>query len=103
MWSDPSACRIAQFAQSLSLSCALATVYPVNRSYFADPIEGQTKAQAKELVDSSKINDTIIAHIDGAVLRAWQKFCLFGAGATGEVMQLVSLHRCQALGEPVQA
>jgi hypothetical protein len=103
IWSDPSACRIAQFAQSLSLSCASATVYPVRPSYLAHPIEGQTKGQAKELVDSSKINDTIIAHIDSAVLELGKKFCLFGAGATGEVMQLPACMGVIALKEPVQA
>jgi hypothetical protein len=81
----------------------LATVYPVRPSYFANPIEGQTKAQAKELVDSSKINDTIIAHIDSAVLRAWQKFCLFGAGATRKVVQLPACIGVIPLNQPVQA
>jgi hypothetical protein len=90
-------------SQSLSPACNLATVYPVRPSYLANPIEGQTKAQAKELVDSSKINDTIIAHIDSAVLRAWQKFCRLGAGATGKVMQLPACIGIRSLIEPVQA
>src|SRR5580700_10151108 len=51
----------------LSLYCGFATVYPVVRPFEPKPIRRGKAAQAKELVDNSQLNDTIIAHIDSAV------------------------------------
>jgi hypothetical protein len=52
----------------LSLSCGSATVYPVAAPFQRKPIRRRKAAQAKELVDNSQLNDTIIAHIDSAVV-----------------------------------
>jgi hypothetical protein len=43
------------------------TVYPVVGPFQPKPIRRRKAAQAKELVDNSQLNDTIIAHIDSAV------------------------------------
>jgi hypothetical protein len=60
----------------LSLSCGWATVYPVVEPFQPKPIRRGKAAQAKELVDNSQLNDTIIAHIDSAIARASQNsFC----------------------------
>jgi hypothetical protein len=63
-------------AYFLSLSCGLATVYPFMAFLKLKPIRRTKGTQAKELVDNSQLNDTIIAHIDSAVVRASQNsFC----------------------------
>jgi hypothetical protein len=60
----------------LSLSCGSATVYPVMKPFQPKPIRRGKATQAKELVDNSQLNDTIIAHIDSAFARASQNsFC----------------------------
>jgi hypothetical protein len=56
----------------LSLSCGSATVYPVMKPFQPKPIRRGKATQAKELVDNSQLNDTIIAHIDSAFARASQ-------------------------------
>jgi hypothetical protein len=60
----------------LSLSCGSATVYPFEAPLQSKLIRRGKAAQAKELVDNSQLNDTIIAHIDSAVGCASQNsFC----------------------------
>jgi hypothetical protein len=71
----------------LSQSCGSATVYPVVRSFQPKPIRRGKAAQAKELVDNSQLNDTIIAHIDSADSCASQNYFCPAPAPPQKVMQ----------------